>query len=93
MEDIIYYTNLYDYYKDLLTDTQRKYFENYYFNNLSIQEIADNNKVSKNAVSKSLIEVTKRLDNYENTLNLYNNYQKIKKILEPNIFKNIEDYI
>jgi len=93
MEDIIYYTNLYDYYKDLLTDTQRKYFENYYFNNLSIQEIADNNKVSKNAVSKSLIEVTKRLDNYEDTLNLYNNYQKIKKILEPNIFKNIEDYI
>ena len=74
MEDIIYYTNLYDYYKDLLTDTQRKYFENYYFNNLSIQEIADNNKVSKNAVSKSLIEVTKRLDNYEDTLNLYNNY-------------------
>ncbi|HHX33422.1 MAG TPA: hypothetical protein GX713_04280 [Mollicutes bacterium] len=93
MEDIIYYTNLYDYYKNLLTDTQRKYFENYYFNNLSIQEIADNNKVSKNAVSKSLIEVTKRLDNYEDTLNLYNNYQKIKKILEPNIFKNIEDYI
>ncbi len=93
MEDIIYYTNLYDYYKDLLTDTQRKYFENYYFNNLSIQEIADNNKVSKNAVSKSLIEVAKRLDNYEDTLNLYNNYQKIKKILEPNIFKNIEDYI
>ena len=93
MEDIIYYTNLYDYYKDLLTDTQRKYFENYYFNNLSIQEIADNNKVSKNAVSKSLIEVTKRLDNYEDTLNLYNNYQKIKKILEHNIFKNIEDYI
>ena len=38
MEDIIYYTNLYDYYKNLLTDTQRKYFENY-FNNLSIQEI------------------------------------------------------
>ena len=44
-------------------------------------------------VSKSLIEVTKRLDNYEDTLNLYNNYQKIKKILELNIFKNIEDYI
>ncbi len=93
MEDIIYYTNLYDYYRNLLTKRQRSYFEGYYFNNLSIQEIADNKKVSKNAVSKTIIEVNKKLDNYEKMMNLYSNYKKIKKVLKKETFKKIEDYI
>ena len=38
---------LYDYYQGLLTDKQREYFEDYYFENYTIQEIADNNEVSK----------------------------------------------
>ena len=33
MENTIYMTMLYDYYKNLLTDKQRAYFEDYYFNN------------------------------------------------------------
>ena len=35
MEDIVYYNELYDLYGELLTDKQRKYFEDYYFYNLS----------------------------------------------------------
>ena len=42
MENVVYYTYLFDYYKELLTLTQKIYFEDYYFNNLSLQEIADN---------------------------------------------------
>ena len=33
MEKIIYYSALFDYYQNLLTDVQRKYFEDYYFTN------------------------------------------------------------
>ena len=33
---------LYDYYKDLLTEVQRNYFEKYYFDNLSLAEIEVN---------------------------------------------------
>ena len=40
MEEFIYYNNLYDCYNLLLTEKQRKYFEEYYFNNLSLSEIA-----------------------------------------------------
>ena len=52
MNELNYLTSLYDYYKDLLTNKQRDYFEEYYFENLLMDEIAENNGVSKNAVSK-----------------------------------------
>lgn len=95
MDNIIYYSALYDYYESLLTNIQKEYFEEYYFNNLSIQEIADNFKVSKNAISKTIIEVTNKLDYYENNLNLYKNKEEIKKILlnDNNIYKKLEKFI
>lgn len=93
MENVIYYTYLFDYYKELLTITQKTYFEEYYFNNLSLQEIADNNKISKNAISKTIKEVLNKLDYFEEQLNLYYNYRQIKNTLNKDIFKKIEDYI
>ena len=57
MEDRIYLINLYDYYGDLLTEKQKEYFESYYFANLSLSEISENTKVSRNAVHKQLKEV------------------------------------
>lgn len=93
MENILYYTNLYDYYKKLLTDTQSQYFEEYYFNNLSLQEIATLYNVSKNAISKTLIEVSNKLDDYESKLSLFSNYNKIEKIINKNDLKKIEEYI
>ena len=93
MENKLYLTELYDYYKDLLTDKEKDYFEEYYFNDLTQEEIAENNSVSKNAVSKSLIEVKDKLETYESKLNLYNNNQKIKSILSEEEYNKIEDYI
>ena len=54
MEDRIYLTMLYDIYGDLLTEKERKYFEAYYFDNLSLGEISENMDVSRNAVHKSM---------------------------------------
>ena len=78
----IKYTYLFDYYGDLFTDKQKEYFMDYYFNNLTLQEIADNNNVSRNAVHKNLKDILKRLDYYEEKLKLYNNKKKIEKIIE-----------
>ena len=36
MEDLLYYTCLFDYYKDLFTKTKKDYFIDYYFNNYTI---------------------------------------------------------
>lgn len=93
MNELNYLTSLYDYYKDLLTNKQRDYFEEYYFENLLVDEIAENNGVSKNAVSKSLIEVKEKLEEYEKSLNLYYNKNKILSILDEESCKKISDYI
>ena len=82
MEDIVYYNNLYDLYGSLLTDKQRKYFEDYYFNNLSFSEMADTYKVSRNAVFKQIHIVTDKLEEYEKKLGLLDKNNKIIKLIE-----------
>ena len=68
---------LYDYYKDLLTDSQKGYFEKYYFDNLSLSEISENLKVSRNAVHKQLKAIEEKLNFYEEKLKLIEKYNKI----------------
>ena len=79
--DNIYIITLYDYYGELLTAKQKDYFENYYFDNLSLQEIADNEDVSRNAVSKTLKAICDKLNYYEDKLHLYENRKKINKLI------------
>lgn len=81
MEDV-YIVTLYDYYGSLLTEKQQKYFEDYYFLNLSLQEIAEEFAISRNAVHKTIISIVDKLNFYENKLNLYKNREKINKLLE-----------
>ena len=73
---------LYDYYMDLFNDKQRKYFEEYYFDNLSLSEISENDDVSRNAVHKSVKGVVNKLYEYEDKLRLYEKEEKLKKIIE-----------
>ena len=52
MEENIYITNLYDCYGELLTDKQKEYFLDYYFDKLRLSENADNNSVSRKTKNK-----------------------------------------
>lgn len=92
----VHYVYLFDYYGELLTDKQKEYFTDYYFNNLTLQEIADNNNVSRNAIHKNLKDILKKLDYYEEKLNLYSNKKEIEKLIsniDVNIKKQIEELI
>ena len=82
MEDTLYLTYLYDYYGELLTEKQKLYFEEYYFNNLSLLEISENHSVSRNAVHKQLKEACLKLKKYEDILEFYKKNKRIKKIVE-----------
>ena len=73
---------LFDYYEELLTDSQKKYFIDYYFNNLSLAEISENENVSRNAVSKDLKLTKEKLINYEEKLKLYDKDKKIRKVID-----------
>ena len=79
--DIKYITILYDYYGDLFNNMQKKYFEEYYFNNLSLSEISENEGKSRNAIHKNIKNVVSKLYDYEEKLGLYKREEKIKKIL------------
>ena len=72
---------LFDYYEELLTDGQKNYFIDYYFNNLSLAEISENFNVSRNAVSKELKLTVEKLNNYEEKLKLYSKDSKIRRLL------------
>ncbi len=71
---------LYDYYGELLSDSQKNYFESYYFNNLSLSEIADNLGVSRNAVHKQIKISCEKLYDYELKLKLLEKNNKLKMI-------------
>lgn len=73
---------LFDYYEELLTDSQKKYFIDYYFNNLSLAEISENENVSRNAVSKDLKLTKEKLISYEEKLKLYEKDKKIRKVID-----------
>ncbi len=71
---------LYDLYSNLLTEKQKGYFENYYFDDLSISEIAMNYNISRNGVYDQLKRVEDALLDYEAKLNLANKINKISSL-------------
>lgn len=73
---------LYDFYGNLFNETQKTYFEEYYFNNLSLGEISENYNISRNAIHKTLKQMQKKLLYYEDNLNLYHKYMDLKSIIE-----------
>lgn len=87
MERVVYLNILYDYYKDLFTLKQRSYFEDYYHNNLSLSEIAENKNVSRNAVFNQVKIVEDRLCELESILGLYKTHEKVIELLIDKIDK------
>jgi len=81
MEERDYLIILYDYYGELLTDNQREYFEDYYFNNLSLGEISDNVDLSRNAIHKCIKTAVDKLCFYEEKLELYSKRKKLDEIM------------
>lgn len=81
MMDNFYLIDLYDIYGSLLTKKQQQYFEDYYFDNLSLQEISENYNISRNAIYNSLRETKEKLKMYEDNLQIYNKNIKLKEII------------
>lgn len=66
---------LYDIYGKLLTAKQRKTFELYYLSDLSLREVAENSKITFQAVRYSLEVSKKLLLNFEKVVKM-NEYKK-----------------
>ena len=81
MNDVFYLNDLFDIYGELLTDRQKDYFKDYYFNNMSYGEIALKYNISSNAIYKQLGSATEKLNELEDILNIYKNNKKIREII------------
>lgn len=82
MNDRDYLIMLYDFYEELFNERQREYFEEYYFNNLSLSEIGEKLGVSRNAIHKVIQGIEDKLNFYEEKLSLYKKSKIIHDILE-----------
>ena len=86
---------LFSYYKNLLTDKQQTYFKEYYYYDLSLQEIADKYSVSRNAVFDQLKRVENNLNDLEDKLKLFSLSSKridlIDKYLETKDSKYLDE--
>lgn len=85
MEKNVEFTMLYDVYGKLLTSKQQEIFEEYYLYNLSLREIAENKKISYQAVRDSIKSSESALQNFENithTLALTEKMEKAYALLD-----------
>jgi predicted DNA-binding protein YlxM (UPF0122 family) len=72
-----YHISLFDIYKELLTEKQQEYFAAYYYDDLTLSEIAEEKNVSRNAVFDQVKKVINALEDYENKLGLLKKYNEL----------------
>lgn len=91
LEKKTFYNNLYDYYKNLLTTKQQIYFENYYFDDLSLAEIAELHQVSRNAVFDQLKKIYLLLEEYEEKLGLLKKFNERNALYDVYVKSNVPE--
>ncbi len=93
MDRVVYLNILYDCYKDLFTEKQQLYFESYYWENLSLSEIATNYHVSRNAVHNQLKIMEEKLEDLENKLGYNEKKKMVIKLLDGKVDEEILEKI
>jgi len=85
MEEKVKISMLCEFYGKLLTDKQYEFINDYYNNDLSLSEIAENNEITRQAVRDIIKKGEKKLFEYEEKLNFMkrtlNQEKKIEKAL------------
>ena len=82
MEDFVYFNNLFDIYGELLTDKEQEAFKDYYQEDLSLSEIAEDKSISRSAVQKMVKTVIEKLNYYEEKIHLYKEHESLRNLVE-----------
>ena len=82
MENIVENGLLYDFYGELLTEHQRRVYEDAVYNDMTLVEIADEYNISKQGVHDLLRRCTNLLEGYENKLHMVERTERIRKQLD-----------
>ena len=81
MNKVLYYNELFSYYKELLTKKEQEVFSLYYEENLSMGEIASIKNISRSAIGFKIKNVEEKLDNYEKILKKRKIFHKLQKTI------------
>uniref|UniRef100_UPI0040563A0C YlxM family DNA-binding protein n=1 Tax=Agathobacter sp. TaxID=2021311 RepID=UPI0040563A0C len=79
MEQKIELAYLYDFYGELLNEHQRRIYEDFVFNDLSLGEIAAEEGISRQGVNDMVKRCSKKLMDYENKLHLVARFLAVKE--------------
>ena len=97
MEKFVVITYLFDFYQDLLTEKQSNLLREYYFEDLSLSEMAEQHGISRQSAFDTIKKAEQKLLDYEEKLHLFAKYQsneqallKIKALCEK-LSENLED--
>ena len=82
MEKIVEQGMLYDFYGELLTEHQRKIYEDVVLNDMSLSEIAEEQGISRQGVHDLVRRCDRTLQSYEERLHLIARFQKVKHTVE-----------
>ena len=93
MDKVLYYNNLFSIYQKLLTLKEQNIFSLYYEENLSLSEIAENLGISRSAVGNAVKTVEKKLQNYENLLQVLTKNEILKECLKEVKEKELQERI
>ena len=79
MEKIVEQTLLYDFYGELLTEHQRRIYEDVVFNDYSLSEVAQELGISRQGVHDNLKRCSRILADYEEKLHLVEKFVSIRE--------------
>ena len=93
MKKLVHYNELFDVYKKLLKEDELEIFTDYYEEDFSMQEIADNIHLSKSAIGKKIKTIESKLDFYEQALEIVKKNKMLEDVLEEKEIKKIKEKI
>ena len=82
MEKDLEFIELFEIYKELLTDKQRELFSSHYLFDLSLSEIAEEDGGTRQSVYDAVKKVKKKLLEYEKALCIKEKKQKLLSLLD-----------
>lgn len=81
MEKIVQQAFLYDFYGVLLTEHQRRIYEDVVFNDMSLSEIAEEQGISRQGVHDLIRRCDRILAGYEEKLKLVEKFRRTKEMI------------
>lgn len=93
MEEFLYYNELFIIYGKLLNESNQRYYKLYYEENLTLQEIADLEHVSKSYIGNIIKKTSEKLREYESLMHIYENRKMLSDVLLTEDINKIKETI